>query len=77
MYSTDGEVWTQTSTGASFAVQGFGVTYSNNLWVAVGDDLPNGTSFGNIMYSTDGEVWTQTSSGASFTAEGYGVAGKL
>jgi len=50
--STNGTTWI--GRGASvFTTQGIGITYANNLWVAVGDGTGN-----SIATSTDGTVWT-------------------
>ena len=81
MYSSDGKIWTKTSSGDSFKSSDFaggGVAYGTSngvspLWVAVGDDGLAG-GYGSIMYSSDGKEWTKTSSGDSFTGYGSGVA---
>ena len=80
MYSENGKIWTETSSGDSFSSLGLGlgVAYGTSngvspLWVAVGDDGLAG-GYGSIMYSSDGKEWTKTSSGDSFTGYGSGVA---
>lgn len=78
MWSNNGTCWVSVNEGSSFSVLGLGVAYGkdesgNPLWVAVGDDLPSGSAYGNIMWSTDGTCWAQTASGDSFSAAGIGV----
>ena len=70
MYSSDGQSWTETSTGDSFFNFGRSVAYGTcngiPLWVAVGDDQFNSPKI-SIMYSSDGQSWTKTSTGDSFS----------
>ena len=75
MYSEDGQNWTKTSTGDSFASSGNNTAYgtsdgNSSIWVAVGYD----SGYGNIMYSSDGKTWTATHKGDSFSNVGRGVA---
>ena len=77
VYSSNGQNWTKTSTGDSFAY-GSGVAYGTSngtspLWVAVGDGTDG---YGSIMYSNDGQSWTKTSTGNIFSVLGNGVAAK-
>ena len=75
MYSSNGKIWTETSSGEFFNTNGEGVAYGTSdgaspLWVAVGQGGSN--KYGNIMYSSDGKEWKKTSSGDSFSINGRG-----
>jgi hypothetical protein len=66
--STDGIYWTGRGT-ANLRKTAFGVIYSNNLWIACGDD-----DYGNTFAtSTDGNTWTGRG-GKSFFSESRGLA---
>ena len=76
LYSTDNGVSWQESFGTPFGNGlsnifiglGLGITYGNNLWVAVGcgADGASAVTGKNILYSTDGINW-QESPGGTFT----------
>ena len=79
MYSYDGISWSDSVGGTSFNNQGYAVAYGTSgdgtpMWIAAGDDLPGGTSYGNIMYSYDGPSWSDSVGGTPFNNNGYGIA---
>jgi len=61
-----GNMSKQGVTGA-FGITGYGITYANTQWVAVG----NGGSATNILYSQNGSNWSNTTGG--FDIEGRGI----
>ena len=52
----------------AFDIAGYGITYGNNLWVAVG----KGVTTSNILYSKNGFNWSNAAFGP-FDVEGQGI----
>jgi photosystem II stability/assembly factor-like uncharacterized protein len=66
--SDDSITWTSRTSGISNDL--FGITYANNLFVAVG-------ASGTILTSSDGITWTSRSSGTSYSLRGIAYANNL
>ncbi|MEP6700221.1 MAG: hypothetical protein ABJA85_02860 [Bacteroidota bacterium] len=74
IYSTNGTTWTSAEVGSSYAY--YGVSFVNNLFVAVGGNATVG-SLAKVKSSADGATWTDVSTSISghFHSLTYG-AGK-
>ena len=78
MNSDNGITWSDSVGGITFSTRWIlGVAYGTSgdgtsMWVAVGDNLPGGSSFGNIKYSYDGISWSDSVGGTSFSTAGRG-----
>ena len=74
-YSTNGINWSASSNGTNAIGIGFGVTRSNNIYVALGNQGSIGTSV--IAWSGDGDTWQSISDSLFTTGRGVTSNGSV